>query len=104
MFKKGKSRADSPTDFGSPQLNAHLLKAMGAFDFVNLQNDVVNDRFYANFVDYERLEGEDNKWAFVSIIQNEGKLTTDKIYLEKKKYLSKISSRRIKLYLYHALF
>lgn len=85
VFKKGKSRAQSPIELGSPQLNAHLLKAMGAFDFINIQNDVENDRFYANFIDYERLDSEDDKWAFVSVIQNEGKLTTDKIYIEKKK-------------------
>jgi len=81
-FEKGKSRAPSLTDFGSPQLNAHALKAYGAFDYAYTQVDKVNDRFYACFIDYERLKGEKNKNAFKTIICDEGKLTEDKIYLE----------------------
>ncbi len=89
VFKKGKSRAPSLTDFGSPQLNAHALKAFGAFDYEFTQIDKDRDRFYANFIDYERLKGEANKLAFKTVIYNEGKLSEDKIYLEK-------DSRKIK--------
>jgi len=80
-FEKGKSRAPSLFDFGSPQLNAHALKALGAFDYEYTQLDKKNDRFYACFIDYERLKGEKNKNAFKTIIYDEGKLTEDKIYL-----------------------
>ncbi|WP_303280025.1 DUF6770 family protein [Flavivirga aquimarina] len=83
VFKKGKSRAPSLIDFGSPQLNAHALKAFGAFDYEFTQIDTDRDRFYANFIDYERLKGEKNKLAFKTIMYNEGKLSEDKIYLEK---------------------
>ncbi len=85
VFKKGKSRAPSIFDVGSPQLNAHALKALGAFDYQFTQTDNDSDRFYASFIDYERLKGERNKYAFKSIIYNEGKLSQDKIYLEKSK-------------------
>lgn len=89
VFKKGKSRAPSLTDFGSPQLNAHALKSFGSFDYEFTQIDTDRDRFYANFIDYERLKGESNKLAFKTIMYNEGKLSEDKIYLEK-------DSRKIK--------
>ncbi|OWP75524.1 DUF6770 family protein, partial [Flavobacterium oreochromis] len=81
-FEKGKSRAPSLSDFGSPQLNAHTLKAFGAFDYEYTQLDKANDRFYACFIDYERLKGEKNKLAFKTIIHDENKLSEDKIYLE----------------------
>jgi hypothetical protein len=81
-FEKGKSRAPSLSDFGSPQLNAHALKSYGAFDYEYTQLDKVNDRFYACFIDYERLKGEKNKNAFKTIIYDQGKLSEDKIYLE----------------------
>ncbi|PWB21968.1 DUF6770 family protein [Flavobacterium sp. HTF] len=81
-FEKGKSRAPSLTDFGSPQLNAHALKSYGAFDYEYTQVDKANDRFYACFIDYERIKGEKNKNAFKTIIYDEGKLSEDKIYLE----------------------
>lgn len=81
-FEKGKSRAPSLTDFGSPQLNAHALKAFGAFDYEYTQVDKKNDRFYACFIDYERIKGEKSKNAFKAIIYDEGQLTEDKIYLE----------------------
>ncbi len=81
-FEKGKSRAPSLSDFGSPQLNAHALKAYGAFDYEYTQLDKTNDRFYACFIDYERMKGEKNKNAFKTIIYDEGQLTEDKIYLE----------------------
>ncbi|RTY88513.1 DUF6770 family protein [Flavobacterium sp. GT3R68] len=80
-FEKGKSRAPSLSDFGSPQLNAHALKSYGAFDYEYTQLDKANDRFYACFIDYERLKGEKNKNAFKTIIYDEGKLSEDKIYL-----------------------
>ncbi|MGX7667977.1 DUF6770 family protein [Flavobacterium pedocola] len=81
-FEKGKSSAPSLTDFGSPQLNAHALKAYGAFDYEYTQIDKANDRFYACFIDYERLKGEKNKNAFKTIIYDEGQLSEDKIYLQ----------------------
>ena len=81
-FEKGKSRAPSLTDFGSPQLNAHALKSFGAFDYEYTQLDKANDRFYASFIDYERLKGEKNKSAFKTIIYDKGQLTEDKIYLQ----------------------
>lgn len=81
-FEKGKSRAPSLSDFGSPQLNAHALKAYGAFDYEYTQLDKTNDRFYACFIDYERLKGEKNKSAFKTIICDNGQLSEDKIYLK----------------------
>jgi hypothetical protein len=81
-FEKSISRAPSLSDFGSPQLNAHALKALGAFDYEYTQFDVANDRFYSCFIDYERLKGEKNKNAFKTIIYDEGELSEDKIYLK----------------------
>jgi len=85
VFRKGKSRAPSVTDFGSPQLNAHFLNAMGAFDYEFTQIDKDKDRFYSAFIDYERLKGEPNKLAFKAVIYDNGKLKEDKIYLSKSK-------------------
>ena len=81
-FQKSTSRVPSATDFGSPQLNAHALKARGAFDYEYTQVDRVNDRFYSCFVDYEKIKGEKNKNAFKTIIYDDGELSEDKIYLE----------------------
>lgn len=81
IFEKGKSRVPCLTDFGSAQLNANALKNQGAFDYVFTQIDKKNDRFYSCFVDYERLSGEKNKFAFKTIIYDEGALSQDKIYL-----------------------
>lgn len=83
-FEKSISRAPSLADFGSPQLNAHALKAYGAFDYEYTQLDKANDRFFSCFIDYERIKGEKNKNAFKTIIYDEGQLTEDKIYLENK--------------------
>lgn len=85
VFEKGKSRVPSLSDFGSPQVNAHMLKNFGAFDYQFTQLDTDRDRFYASFIDYERLKGEQNKYAFKSIMYNEGELSEDKIYLKKSK-------------------
>ncbi len=85
VYKKGKSRAPNLTDFGSPQLNAHILKAYGAFDYEYTQIDTDRDRFYSMFIDYERLKGQKNKLAFKSLIYSDGKITEDKIYLEESK-------------------
>ena len=85
VFEKGKSRAPSLTDFGSPQLNAHILKSYGAFDYEFTQIDEERNRFYATFVDYERLKGEKNKTAFKTIMFNNGAFSEDKIYLEDDK-------------------
>ncbi|WP_179354245.1 DUF6770 family protein [Winogradskyella vidalii] len=100
-YKKGKSRAPSLTDFGSPQLNAHALKSYGAFDYEFTQIDTDRDRFYATFIDYERLKGEKNKLAFKSIMYNEGELSEDKIYLQKSK--GKISYRVLPAKLGHVM-
>lgn len=87
-FGKGKSRAPSVTDFGSPQLNAHAIAGLGGFDLEYTQIDNENDRFYACFIDYERLKGEKNKTAFKTIIYDEGEFSEDKIYLDEKgKYI-----------------
>lgn len=85
VFEKGKSRAPSLADFGSPQLNAHALKAYGAFDYQFTQLDTDRDRFYATFIDYERLKDEENKLAFKAVMYDEGNLSEDKIYLNKSK-------------------
>lgn len=90
VFEKGKSRAPSITDFGSPQLNAHALKAFGAFDYVFSQTDVKRDRLYMNFIDYERLKGEKNKFALKTIIYDDGSLSEDKIYLNEGKRVSRV--------------
>lgn len=85
IYDKGKSRVQNIFDFGSPQLNAFQIKAMGGFDYVYTQLDKSKDRFYANFIDYER-EGEGkNRFAFKTIIYDEGELSEDKIYLPNKK-------------------
>ena len=81
-FDKSISRAPSLSDFGSPQLNAHALKAFGAFDYEYTQIDRANDRFYSCFLDYEKIKGAKNKNAFKTIIYDEGVLIEDKIYLE----------------------
>lgn len=96
-YKKGKSRAPSVTDYGSPQLNAHILKSYGAFDYLFTQVDKDRDRFYATFLDYERLKGEKNKTAFKAIIYNDGKLSEDKIYLQKDKGATRMSIMPAKL-------
>lgn len=92
VFEKGKSRIQNLTDFGSPQLSAYMIKALGGFDFVYSQRDVKRDRFYANFIDYERAsdkkekKGEKRKAGFVfkTIIQDGGELTVDNIELSKE--------------------
>ncbi|MCL6295556.1 DUF6770 family protein [Jejuia spongiicola] len=81
-FEKGKS-VFSGLGFGGPQMQALIAKASGSFDYVFTQIDTDRDRFYANFIDYERLKGEKNKLAFKTIIYNKGKFSEDKIYLQK---------------------
>ena len=81
-FKKTKSSAPSLSDFASPQLNAHVLKAFGAFDYAYTQIDKANDRFYACFVDYEKEKGKKGKNAFKTIIYDDGELSEDKIFLK----------------------
>ncbi|MGV6830736.1 MAG: DUF6770 family protein [bacterium] len=85
VVKKGKSRVQNLADFGSPQLNAHVIKAIGGFDYQYTQIDKKRDRLYAMFVDYERLKGEKNKSAFKSIIYDNNELSEDKIYLKNSK-------------------
>jgi hypothetical protein len=87
---KGKSNFQSPSDFGSAQINAHVLKAYGAFDYSYTQKDPEKDRFYSIFVDYERIKKGKNKFALKSIIHNNGKLTEDKIYLSNGKITTSV--------------
>lgn len=82
VIKKGKSRVQNLVDFGSPQFNAHMIKATGGFDYLFTQIDVNRDRFYSLFFDYERIKGEKNKYAFKSIIYDNDQLYEDKIYLD----------------------
>lgn len=84
-IEKGKSRAPSFTDYGSPQLNAHILNAFGAFDYEFTQIDQDRDRFYSAFIDYERLKGEKNKLAFKAVMYSDGEISEDKIYLQESK-------------------
>lgn len=85
QIEKGKSRAPSLTDYGSPQLNAHALANYGAFDYQFTQIDPDKDRFYSTFIDYERLKGEKNKTAFKAVMYSDGELVEDKIYLQQSK-------------------
>jgi hypothetical protein len=94
-FSKTKSRAPSLSDFASPQLNAFALKAYGAFDYEYTQLDKANDRFYACFVDYEKIEGSSNKNAFKTIIYDEGTFSEDKIYLKDGKKEFKVLPAKV---------
>lgn len=82
LIEKGKSRAPSMSDFGSPLLNAHMLNALGAFDYEFTQIDTDRDRFYVAFIDYERLDGEKDKFAYKSVNYKDGEITEDKVYLD----------------------
>jgi len=82
VFEKGKSRVPELTMFSSPQLSAHLVNMMGGFDYNFTQRDTKRDRFYATFLDYERIKGSKNKTAFKSIMYQDGQFSQDKIYLE----------------------
>ncbi len=84
-FEKGKSRAPTATDYGSPQLNAAFMAQLGAFDYQYTQIDPVNDRFYACFIDVDREKGEGNKPYFKTIIYDEGEISEDKIPLKSNK-------------------
>jgi uncharacterized protein YegP (UPF0339 family) len=86
IYKKGKSRAPSVTDFGSPQLNAHVIEALGGFDFINIQTDPNSDKFYANFLDFNRFDKDKKgQLAFISVIYSDGKLTSDKINVKEQR-------------------
>ncbi len=100
-FEKGKSRFSSPAGYGNAQTNAYIVNALGGFDYEFTQIDKDRNRFYANFIDYERLKGESNKLAFKSIIYNDGVITEDKIYLKNSK--GKISYRVMPAKLGHVL-
>jgi hypothetical protein len=80
-FKKTVSSVPSISDFASPQLNAHVLKSFGYFDYEYTQIDNLNNRFYTCFIDYEKIKGSKNKRAFKAIIYDEGEFSEDKIYL-----------------------
>ncbi|MDT0293388.1 DUF6770 family protein [Mesonia ostreae] len=81
-FEKGKSRVDSMIDFGSPQYNAHFMSYKGAFDYKYTQFDERRNKFYSIFYDFERIKGEQNKYAYKAIIYNDGEITEDKIYMK----------------------
>lgn len=81
VFEKGKSTSPAFSIL-SPQLNALWAKSLGNFDYVFTQRDSQKDRFYTGFVDYERLKGEKNKFAFKSINYSDGELSEDKVYLK----------------------
>lgn len=81
VFEKGKSTFPAYSIL-SPQLNALWAKSTGGFDYVFTQRDSKRDRFYTGYIDYERLKGEKNKYAFKSINYSDGKLSEDKIYLK----------------------
>lgn len=82
VLEKGKSRVANITDYGSAQLNAIAINAYGGFDHNFTQINLDKNQFIATFTDYERLEGEKNKYAFKAISLEDGEFTTDKIYLE----------------------
>lgn len=82
LIEKGKSRAASLSDFGSPMLNARALDAFGAFDHNYTQVDRERGLFVATFTDYERIKGEKNKWAYKAVAVQDGEVTQDKIYME----------------------
>ena len=84
-FEKGKSYAFCPLDFGSAQINAHILNEYGYFDYSYTQTDKNKNRFYSMFIDFERTKGKKNKFALKAVIYNNGKLSEDKIYLSKGK-------------------
>lgn len=102
-FKKGKSVFSGPgIGLGSPQMQALIAKVFGGFDYEFTQIDSARDRFYVNFIDYERLKGEKNKLAFKTIMHNnEGQFSEDKIYLNKSK--GKISYRVMPAKLGHVM-
>lgn len=81
-YEKGKSRVESIIQFGSPQYNAYYMNFNGAFDYEFTQIDRKRNRFYSIFIDYERLKGEKNKFAYKALIYNDGEITEDKIYLQ----------------------
>lgn len=85
VFKKGTSRIQNLYDFGSPQLSAFEIKARGGFDYVYSQIDKKRDRFYANFIDYERhTKDTQARLVFKTIIYDDGSLSEDKIILKKR--------------------
>ncbi len=84
-YEKGISRVPNLVDYGSPQFSAFIIKALGGFDYIYTQIDKKRDRFYANFIDYERGgKGEKSKLVFKTLIHDEGTLSEDKITLPKK--------------------
>jgi hypothetical protein len=82
VFEKGKSRVPIPSMLMGPQFSAHYVNTFGGFDYQFTQIDTERDRFYASFIDYERIKGEKNKWAFKSIMHKDGEYAQDKIYLD----------------------
>ncbi|MEE9408072.1 MAG: DUF6770 family protein [Polaribacter sp.] len=85
IFDKGTSRIQNLLDFGSPQFSAFVIKARGGFDYVYSQIDKKRDRFYANFIDYERGEkGKKSQLVFKTIIHDDGELSEDKVVLKNR--------------------
>ena len=85
VFEKGTSRIQNLVDFGSPQFSAFQIAAMGGFDYVYSQIDKKRDRFYANFIDYERAtENTKSQLVFKTIIYDNKELSEDKVVLKKR--------------------
>jgi hypothetical protein len=86
IFKKGTSRVPNLVDYGSPQFSAFIIKTIGGFDYLNTQLDKKRDRFYANFIDYERgNKNTKSQLVFKTIIHSDGELSEDKIELPTKR-------------------
>jgi hypothetical protein len=82
-FEKGKSTLPRFSAFSTPQVNAAIAKFMGGFDYGFTQTDPKNDRFYSMFLDSERagVKSKNVKYAYKTIIYDEGEFTEDKITL-----------------------
>lgn len=87
-YEKGKSRVESIIQFGSPQYNAYFMSGRGAFDYEFTQMDRKRNRFYSIFIDYERIKGGKDKYAYKALIYNDGEISEDKIYLQNDKKVS----------------
>ncbi len=62
-----------------------MAEAYGYFDFAYLQSKSKPGEFTVGYVDWERRAGEKNGFAFNGITYADGKYTTDKINMTKKK-------------------
>ena len=86
LFKKASSNAGLPvSDFASLALLGNMAKALGSFDYIDVQTDVNNpNRVAVNYLDYDRVEDEGKKTLYYgSIVFNNNKYTVDKVPLSK---------------------